>query len=74
MSRDVMSDVRGVLEGEGHPLSVDELMERLGADHEQPAVEHMLEHFRIEGMATLSADGRWGWREGANGREARNGN
>lgn len=74
MSRDVMSDLRALLESETRPLSLDEVMQRLGGEHEQPAVEHMLEHFRIEGMATRSVDGRWGWRAGANGREARNGN
>ncbi len=62
MSHDVLKDVRTLLEGESQPLSVAEMIERLDGEHDAIAIEHMLDHFQLEGMAGRSPEGLWSWR------------
>jgi len=61
MSKDALNDVRTLLESEHEPLTVAEVVERLGGEHEAVAVKHLLEHFRLEGKAAKTAEGGWGW-------------
>ncbi len=62
MSRDVLRDVRILLEGESQPLSLAQLTERLAGEHDEVTIEQMLEHFQLEGTAVRGSDGSWGWR------------
>lgn len=62
MSKNALNDVRTLLEGESRPLSLEEVVERLGGQHGAVAVENLLEHFRLEGKAAMTSDGGWGWR------------
>ncbi len=59
--RDALQDVRTLLEDSPAPLSVTQMVERLEGEHQRAAVEHLLEHFRLEGLARTTPDGQWGW-------------
>jgi len=59
--RDALHDVRTLLEDSSQPLSVTQMVERLHGEHKPTAVEHLLEHFRLEGLARRTGDGHWDW-------------
>lgn len=59
--RDALQDVRSLLEESPSPLSVSQMLEQLEGTHQRVVVEHLLEHFRLEGQAAATADGHWGW-------------
>ncbi|HUA11391.1 MAG TPA: hypothetical protein VMA83_05250 [Solirubrobacteraceae bacterium] len=59
--RNALLDVRTLLEDSPAPLSVTQMVERLDGEHERAAVEHLLEHFRHEGLVRRNGDGQWDW-------------